>query len=405
MMQGRLVTLSALLLSSTAAAADVLGDWTDTALAVAVAGGQPPFVQTRTMAMVHLAMFEAINAFEPRYASYCLKGASASGVAPEAAAAVAAHDVLTSLFPAQSARLDDALSPALASVADAGLRASSTGLGQKVAACILRLRAADGSDAPNIWAPRTPAGLYVTTSLPSGSSWGKVTPWVLERGDLLNPGPPPALTSATWARDYTEVKQVGGKGSTVRTSAQTETALFWSITGPSLFCAATRALMDAPNRSLVQNAHLLALISMALADSYIAVFAAKYTYNFWRPITAIRDGDLDQNEATVADTSWVPLLDTPMHPEYPCAHCINAAAVGAILEREFGKGNLRPFEVSSTGSPKTPHRWQRISDFVDEVANARVWAGLHYRNSTVVGTAMGRTIGEMVWDRVLRPLR
>jgi len=284
------------------------------------------------------------------------------------------------------------------------MRANAVALGQKVAASVLALRAADGWDAPNTWAPRTPAGLYVPTTLPVGSGWGRVTPWVLGRGDQFNPGPPPALSSADWARDYNEVKTLGSKGSAVRTPEQTETALFWSITGPALFSAATLELMSAPGRSLVQNAHLLALTSMALADSYIAVFAAKYAYNFWRPVTAIRDGDLDQNEATAPDSTWLPLLDTPMHPEYPCAHCINAGAVGAVLEHEFGTGPVHPFQVTSPGSPKAQHRWQRIADFVEEVENARVWAGVHYRNSAVVGAALGRKIADYAWDTVLRPV-
>ncbi|HXX30181.1 MAG TPA: vanadium-dependent haloperoxidase [Myxococcaceae bacterium] len=403
---GRLgaTALGALLIAGPATA-DVLGDWTDTTLAVAVAAGQPAFLQSRTMAMVHVAMFEAINSVDARYVPFRVKATASPGTSAEAAAAVAAHDVLAALYPAEAARLDASLDIALARLTDAGVRASSAALGQRVAAGILALRTGDGSDAPNAWTPRTPPGLYIPTSLPLGSAWGKVTPWVLERGDQLQPAPPPALTSAEWARDYNEVKSLGGKGSQVRTAAQTETALFWIPTGPLLFCAAARELMDVPGRALVQNARLLALLSLALADSYIAVFAAKYTYNFWRPITAIRDGDMDQNDATQADPTWLALIDTPMHPEYPCAHCINAGAAGAILEAEFGSGKVRAFRVTSPGSPRTPHSWQRVSDFVDEVSNARVWGGVHFRNSTVVGTAMGRKVGELVWQKVLRPLK
>lgn len=163
--------------------------------------------------------------------------------------------------------------------------------------------------------------------------------------------------------------------------------------------------MEGAGHSLVQNARLLALVSLVQADAYIAVFDAKYAFNLWRPITAIRDGDLDDNDATAPDLGWVPLLETPMHPEYPCAHCINAGAVGVVLEREFGTGRVKGMRVSSPGAPNVVHTWERVSDFVDEVSNARVWAGLHYRNSTVVGTAMGRKIGELALGRLLRPLK
>ena len=266
------------------------------------------------------------------------------------------------------------------------------------------LRAPDGSDAPNTWRPTTAPGFYVPTALPIGSSWGKVTPWILEKSDQFHPAPPPALTSAEWARDYNEVRLLGAKENAKRTAPQTETALFWGVPSAGLLSGATRALMDVPGRPLVQNARLLALTSMVQADALISIFEAKYAYNFWRPITAIRDGDLDSNDATQPDRGWEPLVETPMHPEYPSAHCISVGAVAAVLEKEFGtKG--RSFRLSSPGAPKATHSWERLSDFVDEAANARVWAGIHYRNSTVVGVAMGRKLGEYAWGKVLRPAK
>ena len=382
---------------------DVLRDWTTAALEAAAK--QPPYVQSRTMAMVHVAMFDAINSVDARYTPYKVKAVATLGTSAEAAAAVAAHDVLISLFPDQAAGIDAKLDISLVRLTDPGVRASSLALGQRIAAAILALRAGDGWDMPNTWRPMTSPGVYIPTALPVGSSWGKVTPWILEKGDQLRPAPPLPLNSSEWARDYNEVKSLGAKASTVRTPAQTTTALFWSVTGPTLFVDATEALMEVSGHSLVQNARLLALISLVQADAYIAVFEAKYAYNLWRPITAIRDGDLDDNDATAADFSWLPLLETPMHPEYPCAHCISAGAVGVVLEREFGTGRVKGFRVSSPGAPNVVHSWERISDFVDEVSNARVWAGLHYRNSTVVGTAMGRKIGDLAWNRLLHPLK
>jgi len=392
-------------LAASPSGADVLGDWTDTALATAATAKQLPYIQTRTLAMVQVAMFEAVNAVDARYTPYRVKATASPGTSAEAAAAVAAHDILVALFPSQSTKLDVALDVSLVRVTDPGVRASSTALGQRAAAGILALRASDGWDAPNLWKPATAPGVYIPTALPIGWGWGKVMPWVLERGDQFSPAPPPPLTSAEWARDYNESKSVGGRASTARTPAQTEAALFWAVTGPTLYTNAARVLMDIPGRSLVQNARLLALVSMAEADALIAVFDAKYTYNFWRPLTAIRDGDLDQNDATAPDPGWEPFLDTPMHPEYPCAHCIIAGAVGVVLEREFGTGNVRGFRLKSPGAPQAVHSWERVADFVEEISNARVWGGMHFRNSTVVGTAMGRKVGEVACDKFLRPLK
>jgi hypothetical protein len=393
----------ALVFAAGPARADVLGDWTD--ILLTTAAKQPFFDQSRTMAMVHVAMFESINAVDARYAPYKVKAIPSVGTSADAAAAVAAHDVLVSLFPEQTASLDAALDISLVRVTDAGQRASSLALGQRVAAAILALRADDGSEAPNTWRPMTAPGTYIPTSLPGGSSWGKVMPWLLEKGDQFHPTPPPALTGDAWAKDYNEVKSLGGKASTTRTPVQTETALFWSVGPPALLSGATRALMDVPGRALVQNARILALTSMAQADAFIAVFEAKYAYNFWRPITAIRGGDLDPNDATAPDFAWQPLVDTPMNPDYPSAHAISTAAVVAVLEKEFGAAKVRTFRVSSPAVPKAVHSWTRLQDFLDEARNASVWGGLHYRNSTAVGAEMGRKIGDYAWNKALRPLK
>src|SRR5271165_5000516 len=164
-----------------------------------------------------------------------------------------------------------------------------------------------------------------------------------------------------------------------------------------------RQLARAPGRTLSQNARLFALVEMAVADSYIAVFEAKYTFNFWRPITAIRNGDIDGNEATVRDPSWEPLVDTPLHPEYPCAHCINSGAARAVLESEFGTGP-NPLTMTSPTAPGAVHKWASIADYAEEVSLARICGGLHYRNSTVVGKAIGKKIGELAVQNYLKPV-
>src|SRR5258708_39536375 len=221
----------------------------------------------------------------------------------------------------------------------------------------------------------------------------------------LRPEAPPALTSALWARDYNEIRAIGAKTSAQRTPEQTEVARFWTAVGVVTWNPIVRSLAAAQPRSLIENARLFALVNMAATDAFVAVFDAKYAFNFWRPVTAIRNGDSDGNDATAPEPGWVPLVDTPMHPEYPCAHCISAGAVAAVLESEFGMGRVGPIEMTSPTAPGVTRRWDRIADYVKEVDNARVWGGIHYRNSTEVGERMGREIGRLAVSNGLQPVR
>jgi hypothetical protein len=213
------------------------------------------------------------------------------------------------------------------------------------------------------------------------------------------------LRSAQWAADYNEIKALGGKAGSARSKEQTEVAQFWIVTGAPSCNPILRELAAREGRTPLRNARLFALAYLAMADTLVAVFDAKYHYDFWRPVTAIRNGDIDGNDATVADAAWTPLVDNPLHPEYPCAHCINAAAVGTVLEAEFGTGTLEPFAMQSPALPGVTRRWTRIADYVQEVADARVWSGVHFRTSARVGQAMGRAIGEHTLRRALQPVQ
>jgi len=385
-------------------AADVVTEWNQKAEASIAEAKQFPFVGTRTMAIVHAAMFDAINSIEGRYSPYKFKVSAPAGSSPEAAGVAAAHFTLVKLFPDQKAALDAAYAASLAQIPDGGGKTAGIAVGEEVAAKILALRASDGADAPNAYRPSTAPGAYITTTLPIGTQWGNVTPWGMEHGSQFRPAAPPRLTSPEWTSDYNEIKDLGGKKSTVRTAEQTDIARFWLITGPQSWGSIARQLAAAPGRSLIQNARLFALVEIATADSYIAVFDAKYTFNFWRPITAIRNGDIDGNDATVRDAGWEPLLDTPLHPEYPCAHCINSGAARAVLESEFGTGPT-PLTMTSPTAPGVVRKWSSIGEYADEVSAARIYGGIHYRNSTVVGKAMGKKIGELAVQNYLKPVR
>lgn len=396
--------LALVALSSPALAAqDIISEWNQQAGACALEAKQNAPFATHTLAIVHAAMFDAINSIEGRYTPYKFKVAAAPGSSAEAAGVAAAHAVLEKLFPQQKSVISPAYTASLAKIPEGSGKTAGIAVGEEVAAKILALRASDGSDAPNDYRPRTAPRVYVATTLPIVSQWGKVTPWVMQRGSQFRPDPPPALTSPQWARDYNEVKDLGGANSTSRTAEQTDIARFWIITGPQLADPIARQLAGAPGRSLIQNARLFALLEMAVADAYIAVFDAKYTFNFWRPITAIRNGDIDGNDATTRDPDWEPAIDTPPHPEYPCAHCIASATARAVLESEFGVG---PHSLSMTSATAlgVERHWSTIKDFADEVSSARIYGGIHYRNSTEVAKRMGASIGELTVRTELTPI-
>ncbi len=256
------------------------------------------------------------------------------------------------------------------------------------------------------------------TTLPVSSEWTHVKTFLLKDGAQFRPGPPPALASAAWARDYDEVRRLGASSSLGQTAGdgavltqegrsqeQTDVARFWAVTGAPSWTPIVRSLVASSRLDLVGRARIFALVNLAATDAFIAVFDAKYAYDFWRPITAIRNGDLDGNDATVRDAGWTPLLETPLHPEYPCAHCITAAAIGTVLESQFGAGLVPRITMTSPTAPGVTRSWVRIWDYVREVENARVWGGIHYRTSTRVGEEMGRRIGDLAARSALTPLR
>jgi hypothetical protein len=238
--------------------------------------------------------------------------------------------------------------------------------------------------------------MYVPTATMVCSSWPTLKPFVLERPDQFRPGPPVALTSKEWAADYNEVKRLGARDSATRSTEQTETAKFWLMTGPPAYHPIARQLIEARHLALVDSAHFMAMYAVALTDAYIAVFDAKYHYEFWRPITAIRNGDLDDNADTEGDATWQPFDATPMHPEYPCAHCIQSGAAAAVIESSGGLGDMKEFRLTSSTAPGVTHQWNNLGNFTDEVSNARIWSGFHYRTSARTGTAMGREVGRYV---------
>jgi hypothetical protein len=308
------------------------------------------------------------------------------------------------MFPDAKAGVESDLAKYLASVPEGPAKAAGIALGERAAEAVVALRAKDGSDAPDTYRPRTSPGRYVATAPVVTPMYATLAPFALQAPSQFRPKPPIALTSRQWAGDYNEIRDIGGRTSAKRSPTQTQTARFWLATGPVMVFPPAIQLAKSKNLGVSENARMFALYAMAAADSLIAVMDAKYHHEFWRPVTAIRNGDMDDNPLTERQADWEPLGPTPMHPEYPCAHCISISAAGSVLQAFFGRGEVPEFSMTSPTAPGAVHRWSRVQDLIDETSNARVWAGIHYRFSTKVGEEMGRQIAEYVLRNSLLPL-
>jgi hypothetical protein len=364
-----------------AASADVVTDWNAKAgeLITESKLGTPPAI--RVMAFAQTAVYEAVRT-------------SSGGRSVDAAVAAANRAVFLKLLPAQQASIDAAYNAALAAIPDGAAKSAGIVAGERAAAAVFERRAADKVAPVESYRPYTSAGVYVPTAAPAATQWTTRTAWLMTSNSQFRAGPPPALTSAAWARDYNEVKELGAKASAKRTAEQTEIARFWEYSLPSIYHGVVRSVASQPGRDVARNARLFATVAQAMDDAMIAVFEAKYHYGFWRPVTAIRNADIDGNDATVRDASWSSLIDAPMHPEYPSGHSILAGAVGAVLKADTGAGAV----VLATASPSakgTTRRWTSADEFVREVSDARIYAGIHFRSATDAGEAMGRRIGEL----------
>jgi len=375
-------------------------EWNQIALNATVTAGQNPLTQSRSMTIVQVAVHDAVNTITGKHSTYLSDGAAPDGANAEAAAIAAAHRTLVTLFPAQASGLDAARAASLAArsltEADPGIT-----VGENAANAILATRANDGASAaqfpytapgagiPGIWVPVGPAPAVLP-------GWGSVTTWVTESASQFLPDAPPSLDSGRYARDYNEIKEIGSLTSATRTADQTEIARFWLGTPSAIWNGVARRIIEARGLDLSDSARTLALMYLSASDAGIVCWNAKYIYNHWRPVTAIRNGDLDGNDATVADPTWTSLFPAPQHPEYISGHATNSGAMAATLAYLFGDNPGIAILATSPTNQTFPRQWSTFSEGVAEVVDARVFSGIHFRTSDQVGAREGGQVAQFV---------
>ena len=379
------------LLISLGARADTIADWADTTTRIATDGPNTVL----TMALAQSAVYEAVNAITSRYPRDRVELGPTKGASTDAAIAAASRAVLIHEAPALSAKAEAAYKDALDKIPDDDARARGISVGERAAADLLAKHKDDiGPVEP--YRPLTTPGVYVPTTFPLGYSFVHHKPWLMTSAAQLRPGPPPALTGDVWARDYNEIKTMGSATSATRTAEQTNIARFWASSLPDIYIGLVRSVATAPGREVTRNARLYAAEAAAINEAEIATLEAKYHYQFWRPITAIRNGDRDDNPKTERDPDWTPMTATPMNPEYPCGNCLIATAVVAVIRAEAGRDPLPVLKTISNTAPGVIREWASADDLVQEVSTARIHAGVHFRNSTEVGNRMGQQLGALV---------
>ncbi len=376
-------------------------------LALLASSSLAPVQQGRVMAIVQVAVHDAVNGITGKYATYLPAVAAPANASPEAAAIAAAHYALVNIFANQPIQVSNLNTLYFASLAAHGLSDSDPGVayGRSAAAAILAARANDnaaqaqfnytapGAGEPGVWVPLT----ALPALLPG---WGEVTPFVLHNISQFGVPPPPALSSGRYARDYNEIKVIGKNNSPTRTALQTQIATFWLGSPVAIWNQPLTQLLAASDFDLSATARAYALVYLAAADAGIACWAGKYQYNFWRPQPAIQRGDEDGNDLTEADPTWTPLFATPRHPEYTSGHSSNSAAIATVMQLIFGDDPDAPITSTITGVTR---QWDTFSEGVDEVIDARVYSGIHFRTADEVGAQQGGQIGHFVFTHALRP--
>ena len=357
--------------------------------------------------MIHIAIFDAVNSIERRYAPYHSLINVPAGTSAEAAAAAAARGVLVRRFPGQTLVLDAALATSVSGIPNGPGKSAGLALGDQVAAEIHALRLNDNILTPGPpYVPLTGPGMYQLTppNFPAPANTGAASwvPFALTSADQFRPNGPLSLTHPRYVDDFEEVRSIGAVNSP-RTADQTLSALWYIELPYPAMNRIARAESKAQGLDLLANARLFALLSIAMADATTSVFEAKYTFNFWRPVTAIREAATDGNPKTTADSTWTPLLVTPAHPEYPSAHSVIDIAAVQVLESVFGQHYT--FSTTSASAPGVVRTFSSFEAYRVDGSLARIYGGIHFRTAIEEGARQGKKIGNWVLETCLRPLQ
>src|SRR5436190_2201981 len=386
--------------------------WNRILLAIArTPGAQPATIHTtRSFALMHAAIYDAVNAIARTHEPYLVRLAGVPRHASQqAAGAAAAHEVLAALYPVFLSSLDDELQQSLTQIPDGKVKDEGILIGRTVADRILALRINDGANAqPILYVFGSAPGDYQSTPpnfppQPQFTHWSHVTPFALERANQFRPGPPPALTSDRYSEAFNEIKSLGTTNSTTATADEALTGRFWNGAIQNYWNEITQTAVLDHDLSIAQSARLFALLNLALADGVIAFYDAKYTYNLWRPVTAIRAADSDNNPDTIADPNWLPEVGkTAPDPSYPGAHAVLSAA-GAEVLISFFKHDHFEFSVTSEVLPGVERSFTSLSAAAEEATLSRVFAGQHFRFDLTAGRRLGRQVADFVTDNFLTP--
>jgi hypothetical protein len=400
-------------LDSSAQPVNPVVQWNKTLLVIVrTPKAQPAAIHpTRSFAILHAAVYDAVNAIDGTHKPYLVRLTGVSRFASqEAAADAAAHAVLVTLYPNFQTTLDAQLQELLAQIPDGADKGEGIRIGQTVADRILALRSNDGSaNAPIPFIFGIAPGDYQSTppnfpKQPQFTNWSQVTPFALERANQFRPGPPPALTSDTYSDVFNEVKSLGISGSTTATADQALTGRFWNGAIQNYWNEIAQTAAVAHNLTTAQNARLFALLNVTFADGVIAFYDAKYTYNFWRPVTAIREAATDNNPETLPDPNWLPEVgNTTPDPAYPGAHAVISASGASVLISLLGRNEF-DFNVTSEVLPGVERSFTSFSAAAEEATLSRIFAGVHFRSDLTTGQRLGRAVADFVVDSFFTPV-
>ena len=386
--------------------ADAVTDWN--VVLVSTIGAQNPFAQARLAAITQLAVFEAVNACNGLYRPYLGTVTAPAGASADAAAIVAAHDVLKFYFPAAAASLDAAMALSLAAIPNGQPKNDGIAVGSAAASALIAARANDGSVPPETFLPSSTApGVWQPTPPAFGPGillqWRNVTPFGIRSSKQFRSSPPPELTSFKYARSYQEVMSVGDLNSTLRPQDRSDVARFFAAASAAYaWNSAARQIIAAHPLPLVEEARVFALLNMAMSDGLVSSMETKYFYVNWRPVTAIRRGDIDSNQKTDPDPAFTPFIVTPSFPSYPSAHASASYAAREVLERIFGFGKFS-ITLTHPAVPNVVLHYDNLETITDDVDDARVYGGIHFRFDQEAGAKQGYSVGSYVFEHNLLP--